>query len=195
MSILPAPISQQKEFTRLQLAVDAIADLGDIRDPSVYEPLERSDPFGAGPNDEYLGFGMIWWRYLTSGASQFIPAGATRSRLAAYANPSVSLGACIHGMSRVLLHLSQLDDAEFTKAVGGMIRARFLMVAMSHNPDVAEALVALEVAPWPSTEPALHSRRKMWLHLRTQGHDVARCTVERLTALRDQYNEAAALTA
>lgn len=24
--------------------------------------------------------------------------------------------------------------------------------------------------------------RKMWLHLRTQGHDVARCTVERLMA-------------
>ncbi len=85
MSILPVPDSQQEEFIRLQLAVDAIADLGDSRDLSIYESLEPSDLFGAGPNDEYLGFGMTWWRYLTSGASQFIPAGATRSRHEAHA--------------------------------------------------------------------------------------------------------------
>ncbi|MFN8189284.1 MAG: hypothetical protein U0R78_02400 [Nocardioidaceae bacterium] len=61
-------------------------------------------------------------------------------------------------MSRVLLHLSQLDDAEFDKTVGGMTRARFLKVAMFHNRAVAEALVGFEVAPWPSTEPTMPTR-------------------------------------
>ena len=41
----------------------------------------------------------------------------------------------------------------------------------------------------------VYGARKVHAEMLRRDHPVARCTVERLTALRDQYNEAAALTA
>jgi hypothetical protein len=103
--------SEINEFSRLQLAIDAMLDLGpdDVRDGPT------------GPDDKYLQYAREWWRYVATGMSYFASA-PMRAAVANDADSTLTLADCINGLSRIYDHLQSLDGHEFTLTRDGMIR-------------------------------------------------------------------------
>lgn len=99
------------EFSRLQLAVDAMLNLG---------PADLCDG-PTGPDDEYLAFARDWWRYVATGISFFASA-PTRAAVAKDVDPSLTLVDCISGLTRIYSHMQSLNPHEFRLTRDGMIR-------------------------------------------------------------------------
>ena len=129
-----ATVTEQDEFIRVQLEVDAVLDIPDDHD--------LNGP--TGPEDQYFILGQAWTKFFFTGAL-FTVREYMRPSVQPYADPTLSLADCIGGMAEILALLESLDPDELAKAADGVFRAR--RYSRQHNP-----------VPTPNAETAQQQR-------------------------------------
>ncbi|MDR7252777.1 hypothetical protein J2X46_001762 [Nocardioides sp. BE266] len=98
------------EFSRLQLAIDALLD---------FSPEDWADG-PTGPDDEYLAYARKWRAYVASGHT--IMRSGQRNAVADFVDPTLDFDDCISGLATILDDLRAMSPDDFRLHRDGILR-------------------------------------------------------------------------